>query len=123
MFKKIILFVLVLFLAIPAAFADDNTIIPVLWLFNDLNFYKLYELKTPSSPNSTFYEDVIRTFEIDWYYNSWPSIIILSLPKNFLACSIISVSAAVTSSTLPSLYYILLILLGNILNFFVVFAL
>ena len=33
MFKKFILIIFVLFLAVPTAFADDSSIIPVLWLF------------------------------------------------------------------------------------------
>ena len=33
MFKKIIIFILALFLAAPVTIADDSSIIPVLWLF------------------------------------------------------------------------------------------
>ena len=33
MLKKFILIIFVLFLAVPTAFADDSSIIPVLWLF------------------------------------------------------------------------------------------
>ena len=58
MLKKIILFVLVLFLAVPAAFADDSSIIPVLWLFKHLdNSNKIEEFRsyyTDTLPLKTF---------------------------------------------------------------------
>ena len=53
MFKKIIIFILALFLAAPMTPADDSSIIPVLWLFainNSLdnveinNFDNIYEM-------------------------------------------------------------------------------
>ena len=63
MLKKIILFVLVLFLAIPAAFADDSSIIPVLWLFkkNHNNNDVIYKLNGYhfSSFNA---KDIVRTY-------------------------------------------------------------
>ena len=50
MLKKIILFVLVLFLAIPAAFADDSSIIPVLWLLKHLdNSNKIEEFRSANT--------------------------------------------------------------------------
>ena len=53
MFKKIVLFFTVIFLALPV-FADETDIIPVMWLFNDLNFQTIYELKlsteSPKAP-------------------------------------------------------------------------
>ena len=61
MLKKFILIIFVLFLAVPTAFADDTTIIPVMWLFSDFKFNKLYEIKSPTaSPN--FNNDILRTF-------------------------------------------------------------
>ena len=72
MFKKIIIFILALFLAAPVTLADDSSIIPVLWLFaakgmlesqewNDCvkNVSTIYEYNRSSS-----YEPPIRTFEL-----------------------------------------------------------
>ena len=61
MFKRIFLLIIYVFLALPV-FADDCSIIPVLWLFNNLNFNTLYELRD-STESSSFTNNRLRTFE------------------------------------------------------------
>ena len=64
MFKKFILIIFVLFLAMPTAFADDSRIIPVIRLFkNNKNIDVIYELNGYhfSSFNA---KDAIKTYYI-----------------------------------------------------------
>ena len=56
MFKKIILFIFVLFLAVPAAFADDSSIIPVIWLFAKNNSLESEEFNNFFNDNDNIYE-------------------------------------------------------------------
>ncbi len=62
MFKKIVLFFTVILLALPV-FADETDIIPVMWLFNDLNFQTIYELKL-STESPDYVDNRLRTFAI-----------------------------------------------------------
>ena len=64
MLKKIILLFFILFLNLPAVFADgDSSIIPVLWLFKQANksANTIYEFKGRHPSNLDTY-DAVKTF-------------------------------------------------------------
>ena len=61
MFKRIIFLIISLFLALPVL-ADDGSIIPVLWLFNDLNIERVYELNDPAGSVNSL-NDIVKTFK------------------------------------------------------------
>ena len=56
MIKKLVLLFISLFLISPIAFADDSSIVPVLWLFTKNNRIKHEQLSNVFNNNSLAYE-------------------------------------------------------------------
>ena len=56
MFKKFILLIISLFLFVPASFADDSSIVPVLWLFTKNNDIEHKQLNEVFNDNGLIYE-------------------------------------------------------------------
>ena len=73
MLKKFILIIFVLFLAVPTAFADDSSIIPVLWLFAQNGKLKDEDLQNIFKNTSYIYQYNNHSEEISSFRlsNSW----------------------------------------------------
>ena len=61
MIKKFILLIISLFLFVPASFADDSSIVPVLCALYNFDFNYIYELKS-STESHVFASNRLRTF-------------------------------------------------------------
>ena len=76
MFRKIIIFILALFLAAPVTLADDSSIIPVLWLFATNGNLDWQDWKDIFNDVSTIYQYNAEHEKIGYFEYSDPRIYI-----------------------------------------------
>ena len=65
MIKKFILLIISLFLFVPASFADDSSIVPVLWLFTKNNDIEHKQLNEVFNDNGLIYEMTGKSSMLD----------------------------------------------------------